>query len=166
MRIKQLQLFTVSILCPRIISFQSQTVSKRVSFISSFSRSTSTFSLLWDNKNLAVSTPSYSASKVRLVTCMTRGVKKEHLPSKVCVTCGRPFTWRKKWERCWDEVTTCSKSCNGKRRLKAKEDKDEIGSSASSVSSNSSKQREGDVFFETSAAPPNKRKGRKNNKRG
>ncbi|KAI2496484.1 hypothetical protein MHU86_18025 [Fragilaria crotonensis] len=47
---------------------------------------------------------------------MPRGVKKEHLPSKVCVVCERPFTWRKKWERCWDEVTTCSKSCNAKRR--------------------------------------------------
>ena len=45
-----------------------------------------------------------------------RGVKKENLPSKVCVVCERPFTWRKKWERCWDEVTTCSKSCNAKRR--------------------------------------------------
>jgi ZPR1 zinc finger protein len=51
---------------------------------------------------------------------MPRGVKKEHLPSKICVTCGRPFTWRKKWERCWDEVTTCSKSCNSKRRQKGK----------------------------------------------
>lgn len=47
---------------------------------------------------------------------MPRGVKKENLPSKICVVCNRPFTWRKKWERCWDEVTTCSKSCNCKRR--------------------------------------------------
>jgi hypothetical protein len=47
---------------------------------------------------------------------MPRGVKKENLPSKVCVTCNRPFTWRKKWEACWDEVTTCSKKCNGERR--------------------------------------------------
>lgn len=29
-----------------------------------------------------------------------RGVKKENLPTKVCVVCDRPFTWRKKWERC------------------------------------------------------------------
>lgn len=48
---------------------------------------------------------------------MPRGVKKENLPSKVCVVCNRPFTWRKKWERCWDEVTTCSKSCNGARKV-------------------------------------------------
>jgi hypothetical protein len=47
-----------------------------------------------------------------------RGVKKENLPSKICVTCDRPFTWRKKWEQVWDEVTTCSKSCNRQRREK------------------------------------------------
>ena len=39
-----------------------------------------------------------------------------NLPVKTCVVCDRPFTWRKKWERCWDEVTTCSKSCNAQRR--------------------------------------------------
>lgn len=47
---------------------------------------------------------------------MPRGVKKENLPTKVCVVCQRPFNWRKKWEKVWDEVTTCSKSCNRKRR--------------------------------------------------
>ena len=57
-----------------------------------------------------------SSSRGDKVGSMPRGVKKENLPSKVCVTCGRPFTWRKKWERCWDEVTTCSKSCNAARR--------------------------------------------------
>jgi hypothetical protein len=41
---------------------------------------------------------------------------KSNLPEKVCVVCGRPFTWRKKWERSWDEVTTCSKRCNSERR--------------------------------------------------
>jgi hypothetical protein len=55
----------------------------------------------------------YSTTRTSL---MPRGVKKENLPSKVCVVCQRPFTWRKKWERCWDEVTTCSKSCNARRR--------------------------------------------------
>ena len=43
-------------------------------------------------------------------------VKKTDLPEKICCVCGRPFTWRKKWERSWDEITTCSKACNGKRR--------------------------------------------------
>mmetsp|Transcript_20637 Transcript_20637/g.38826 ORF Transcript_20637/g.38826 Transcript_20637/m.38826 type:complete len:112 (-) Transcript_20637:188-523(-) len=36
---------------------------------------------------------------------------KSNLPSKDCVVCGRPFTWRKKWERCWDEVKYCSDKC-------------------------------------------------------
>jgi hypothetical protein len=42
--------------------------------------------------------------------------KKVNVPTKTCVVCLRPFTWRKKWERCWDEVTTCSKRCNNERR--------------------------------------------------
>ncbi|NDF59926.1 MAG: DUF2256 domain-containing protein, partial [Crocinitomicaceae bacterium] len=24
-----------------------------------------------------------------------KGVKKQHLPEKICLNCGRPFTWRK-----------------------------------------------------------------------
>ncbi|MGI4806090.1 MAG: DUF2256 domain-containing protein [Janthinobacterium lividum] len=36
---------------------------------------------------------------------------KSNLPSKICVTCGRPFDWRKKWEKCWDEVKYCSDKC-------------------------------------------------------
>jgi len=39
-----------------------------------------------------------------------------NLPVKTCEVCNRPFTWRKKWERCWDEVRTCSNSCKAKRR--------------------------------------------------
>mmetsp|Transcript_28214 Transcript_28214/g.51021 ORF Transcript_28214/g.51021 Transcript_28214/m.51021 type:complete len:122 (+) Transcript_28214:144-509(+) len=47
---------------------------------------------------------------------------KANLPEKICVVCDRPFAWRKKWERCWDEVTCCSKSCNAKRKSLAKEE--------------------------------------------
>lgn len=36
---------------------------------------------------------------------------KATLPSKTCVTCGRPFAWRKKWEKVWDEVKYCSDRC-------------------------------------------------------
>ncbi|WP_083539390.1 DUF2256 domain-containing protein [Enterovibrio coralii] len=43
---------------------------------------------------------------------------KSQLPSKVCVVCERPFSWRKKWERCWEEVKYCSERC---RRAKATE---------------------------------------------
>ena len=37
--------------------------------------------------------------------------RKEDLPIKVCAGCGRPFAWRKKWERVWDEVRYCSERC-------------------------------------------------------
>ena len=30
---------------------------------------------------------------------------------KPCQTCGRTITWRKKWEKCWDEVKYCSTRC-------------------------------------------------------
>lgn len=30
---------------------------------------------------------------------------------KFCVACGRTMTWRKKWERSWDEVRYCSDAC-------------------------------------------------------
>lgn len=45
-----------------------------------------------------------------------QSIKKNNLPEKICVVCQRPFSWRKKWERCWDEVQCCSKACNSKRR--------------------------------------------------
>ncbi|QNA43362.1 DUF2256 domain-containing protein [Lacibacter sediminis] len=37
--------------------------------------------------------------------------KKQHLQQKICVVCNRPFTWRKKWEKVWDEVKYCSERC-------------------------------------------------------
>jgi len=54
--------------------------------------------------------------------------KKPGLPTKVCVACGRPFTWRKKWASVWDEVRFCSDACRtgrrdaARRRDKAKAD--------------------------------------------
>lgn len=48
---------------------------------------------------------------------MTAAFRNPHnLPTKVCVVCNRPFTWRKKWESSWDEITTCSKRCNNERK--------------------------------------------------
>ena len=31
--------------------------------------------------------------------------------SKPCQSCGRTITWRKKWERDWDQVRYCSDAC-------------------------------------------------------
>ena len=43
--------------------------------------------------------------------------KKVNLPQKICPVCKKPFTWRKKWEKDWDNVIYCSERC---RRAKAK----------------------------------------------
>lgn len=40
-----------------------------------------------------------------------KNVKKQNLPSKICKVCNRYFTWRKKWEKNWDEVKYCSDKC-------------------------------------------------------
>jgi hypothetical protein len=42
--------------------------------------------------------------------------RKPNLPQKLCAACNRPFTWRKKWERVWDEVRYCSDACRDGRR--------------------------------------------------
>ena len=42
-------------------------------------------------------------------------VKKSDLPEKNCVVCKRSFTWRKKWEKVWDEVKYCSERCRGEK---------------------------------------------------
>ncbi len=41
----------------------------------------------------------------------TGKANKSYLPVKTCVVCQRPFTWRKKWEKVWDEVRYCSEQC-------------------------------------------------------
>ena len=46
-------------------------------------------------------------------------IKKQNLPSKICIICERPFTWRKKWEKVWNEVKYCSEKCKkSKEKLK------------------------------------------------
>jgi len=37
--------------------------------------------------------------------------RKSDLPQKICVACGRPFAWRKKWEKVWEDVKFCSDRC-------------------------------------------------------
>ncbi|WP_202265744.1 MULTISPECIES: DUF2256 domain-containing protein [unclassified Alteromonas] len=45
-------------------------------------------------------------------------MKKSNLPSKICPVCDRPFTWRKKWERDWENVKYCSKRCASSKKQK------------------------------------------------
>ena len=42
---------------------------------------------------------------------------KSALPAKPCVVCGRPMTWRKRWQKIWDEVKVCSNACRVHRRV-------------------------------------------------
>ncbi|MCX8503156.1 MAG: DUF2256 domain-containing protein [Beijerinckiaceae bacterium] len=44
--------------------------------------------------------------------------RKSDLPQKTCVICERPFAWRKKWEKVWDEVKYCSDKCRGQAKKK------------------------------------------------
>ncbi len=47
---------------------------------------------------------------------MPNGVKKANLPARDCLACGRPFAWRKKWARDWENVRYCSDACRGKAK--------------------------------------------------
>lgn len=44
-------------------------------------------------------------------TALAKMRKKAELPQKRCAACDRPFVWRKKWERDWDNVKFCSDKC-------------------------------------------------------
>jgi hypothetical protein len=47
--------------------------------------------------------------------------RKPPLPEKICAACGRPFAWRRKWARDWDQVRFCSAACREGRYRAAKE---------------------------------------------
>ncbi|MGN6397234.1 MAG: DUF2256 domain-containing protein [Mucilaginibacter sp.] len=46
---------------------------------------------------------------------MPNQIKKQHLPVKNCAVCGKPFAWRKKWEKVWEDVKYCSERCRNQR---------------------------------------------------
>jgi hypothetical protein len=49
---------------------------------------------------------------VALQQLMVRQAKiKNAFAPKICVRCGLPFEWRKKWAKNWDEVKYCSTRC-------------------------------------------------------
>lgn len=41
---------------------------------------------------------------------------KSGLPQKTCIVCNRPFSWRKKWEKVWEEVKFCSEKCRSNKK--------------------------------------------------
>ncbi|WP_445756890.1 DUF2256 domain-containing protein [Polaribacter sp.] len=46
-------------------------------------------------------------------------MKKEHLPQKICLTCNKPYAWRKKWEKNWGNVKYCSEKCRRNKTAQA-----------------------------------------------
>ncbi len=50
-----------------------------------------------------------------------RGFKgnKANLPSKPCLACGRPMSWRKAWAKNWAEVRYCSEACRKQKKVAA-----------------------------------------------
>lgn len=46
---------------------------------------------------------------------MPKMKKKADLPTKICASCGLPFTWRKKWAASWSDVKFCSERCRRTR---------------------------------------------------
>lgn len=46
-----------------------------------------------------------------------KGTKKSDLPKKTCPICKLPFTWRKKWEKNWENVIYCSKKCKKNKSI-------------------------------------------------
>lgn len=45
--------------------------------------------------------------------------RKSEFPEKICAACGRPFAWRKKWAKDWENVRYCSDRCRSSRGLVA-----------------------------------------------
>ncbi len=43
---------------------------------------------------------------------------KRALPSKPCMACQRPMTWRKAWAKNWEQVKYCSDACRQQARSK------------------------------------------------
>lgn len=56
---------------------------------------------------------------------------KKNLPSKICLTCKRPFSWRKKWARDWEDVKYCSERC---KRNKARNESNQYNLPSSAFS--------------------------------
>ncbi|MEM9385974.1 MAG: DUF2256 and DUF3253 domain-containing protein [Pseudomonadota bacterium] len=40
---------------------------------------------------------------------------------KICATCGRPFSWRRKWAKTWEQVRYCSAACRSQGKAGERE---------------------------------------------
>ncbi|MEL7595194.1 DUF2256 domain-containing protein [Aeromonas veronii] len=52
--------------------------------------------------------------------------RKPHLPEKICPVCKRPFSWRRKWARSWEEVRYCSERCRHARHSRQQPEGDRV----------------------------------------
>ena len=52
-----------------------------------------------------------SANSIKMQDNKGKTISKTNLPSKTCLVCNKPFSWRKKWAKCWNEVKYCSDRC-------------------------------------------------------
>ena len=50
-------------------------------------------------------------------------VIKKRLQLKNCLVCNKPFNWRKKWKRDWDNVKYCSEKCRRNKKSSEKKNK-------------------------------------------
>ncbi|MEO9904255.1 DUF2256 domain-containing protein [Nisaea sp.] len=58
-------------------------------------------------------------------------LNKSNLPEKTCPICQRPFAWRRKWARVWDEVRYCSERCRRAAKNKRHQSSERITSALS-----------------------------------
>jgi len=59
------------------------------------------------------------------MSTMFKGNKRS-LPSKPCTVCGLTMTWRKAWEKNWDQVLYCSDACRKKKNNRAQTTSDAV----------------------------------------
>ncbi|MEH8196982.1 DUF2256 domain-containing protein [Aeromonas allosaccharophila] len=52
--------------------------------------------------------------------------RKPHLPEKICPVCQRPFSWRRKWARSWEEVRYCSERCRNARHSRQQPEEERV----------------------------------------
>ena len=55
--------------------------------------------------------PAWEDARVSQVGAGRVARTKNGIPPKTCERCGRPFEWRRKWARDWDQVRYCSERC-------------------------------------------------------
>ena len=64
--------------------------------------------------------PTLATSNLKGVRILTSNTRNPHgLPMKTCPVCLRQFTWRKKWERTWDDVRYCSDACRHQKKYES-----------------------------------------------